>query len=233
MLALIVVGCSDLPAEPGRPGTVTDSFFGQASGLQFGNTDGRVGIGPSPIEFGPGINNRVISVTANDTVVYNQGYYSIDGSEWVRYNMSGKNVIGNWIVGPGSGSFELPVTALADGQDVAVVAYTCEWVGAWNCHGNVWQRANVPVAIDTCDTGQCVYDGTCYNAGDQHPIQNDGANFETICQNGEWTTVTACGDMECGFNGTCYTENDVHPAEDSLCLGGDWRNFPASPGSFE
>jgi hypothetical protein len=65
-----------------------------------------------------------------DTVVYDTGYYSVDGVDWVQFSLSGE-MIGDWVVGEAESA---PVPS--DARFFA--AFSCSWSDSWDCE-DTWQ----------------------------------------------------------------------------------------------
>ncbi len=75
------------------------------------------------------------SLSVVDVVVYKTGYYSVNGSAWQSFSLSGNAYGGNadWL--SGSSSFSLPSELSGFGVHFVIV-YSCSRVsGVWDCHG--------------------------------------------------------------------------------------------------
>ena len=84
-------------------------------------------------------------ITTSDFAVYRYAYVSLDGSDWIRTELSGKNLGGDWL--NGSVSAQIPLNADDFGlsqsklstQRNYVVVYSCSRTGGvWDCHMG-WQ----------------------------------------------------------------------------------------------
>jgi hypothetical protein len=236
MLATVLItGCSDLPAEPGRPGSVTDSLFGFATGGFLGPAGDQVTTVPSgDLTFAVGDDSNTVAITVQDTVIYNTGYYTLDGQDWQSYSLNGDTTISNWHVGSANASIGVSRGDVSNSSELSIVAYYCTWNSGWNCHGSVWQQRVLNITVESCTATQCLYDGTCYDDGVQHPVQPaeqpaGQVSQETICDAGSWTNQSYCAGNYCYADGTCYGEQEGHPNNDQICLSGNWRAFPDDP----
>jgi hypothetical protein len=179
-ILLLVTACSDLPSAPGQPGSINGgNIFGFASGGVFGDTGDRVAYTPQTLNFDATQNTITMQINASDTVIYNTGYTTKDGTDWQPFTLSGDTQISNWLLTRGTGQVTFNADGWTDNQG-AFVVYTCTWEGQWNCHGGVWQRETFDVNVFSCADDQCVASQTCYNASDVHPTNDQ------ICLSGEW-----------------------------------------------
>ncbi len=89
-----------------------------------------------------------LSVSASDFAVYRYGYVSYDGSGWVRFELSGNTLGGDWLNGSVYANIQLNTSdfGLAESKMSAnrnfVVIYSCSRAAdAWDCHGGwqIWQ----------------------------------------------------------------------------------------------
>ncbi len=81
------------------------------------------------------INNNLLRVS--DTIIYNTGYYSINGSAWQTYTLQGNPYTTGspWLLDGGTSNLNLP----SQGTHYVLV-YSCSLVNnAWDCHENKWQ----------------------------------------------------------------------------------------------
>jgi hypothetical protein len=79
------------------------------------------------------------SLSVNDTAVYKTGYYSINGTQWQSFNLSGTAYGASTIWLTGSATKTLPV--FGPGEHYVIV-YSCKYnyaKAAWNCSDNRWQ----------------------------------------------------------------------------------------------
>ena len=82
-------------------------------------------------------NNVSGLVSVEDTAVYKTGYYSVNGSAWQSFTLSGTAYNGdvNWL--SSSSSYVLP--AFGAGEHYVIV-YSCTYAGgSWDCHDSKWQ----------------------------------------------------------------------------------------------
>jgi hypothetical protein len=102
-------------------------------------------------------NTRALSVT--DTAVYKTGYYSINGSQWTSFSLSG-TAYGTspvWLTGTATKT----LSAFGVGEHYIII-YSCKYnvaSASWNCSDNRWQLLvinNTPVTVPptaTCSDG--------------------------------------------------------------------------------
>jgi hypothetical protein len=109
-----------------------------------------------------------LRLNVNDTVIYKQAYYSVNGSAWEPIHLSGEKY-GNkddWLDGSGSlifpGFFNMPGTHY-------LIFYSCSRTGkSWNCHDKKWQlyTINTPERIyseyaELLPAVNCINDNDC------------------------------------------------------------------------
>ena len=79
-------------------------------------------------------------ISANDSIVYRYGHYSINGANWTRYDLFGSVYSGDWLKNSVAASINLPAGTHY------VLVYSCSLVNnQWNCHGDQWQIRTVTV----------------------------------------------------------------------------------------
>lgn len=70
-------------------------------------------------------------VVVDDTAVFDTGFYSVDGSSWSEFSLSGDRVEGSWVLGSARSSV-VPSSARY------FAAYSCTWSNGWDC-SSTWQ----------------------------------------------------------------------------------------------
>ncbi len=85
-----------------------------------------------------GFNYNAISgqVSVSDDIVYKIGYYSVNGSSWRNFTLSGSLYGSSSVWLKGSALKTLP--EFGEGEHYIIV-YTCSYNNGWNCHDNRWQ----------------------------------------------------------------------------------------------
>ncbi len=122
------------------------------------------------------INNGLLSIS--DVIIYNTGYYSINGNPWTPYTLQGNPYSSGspWLLD--SATYSLPSVFDTEGTHYILV-YSCSLVNnAWDCHKNIYNQ----------DMWQLnIVDGASNN---NDPVCGDGD-----CNSGE--TPSNCPD-DCG-----------------------------------
>jgi hypothetical protein len=171
--------------------------------------------GFSAPESGFAFNNNTRTLSVTDTAVYKTGYYSINGSQWTSFTLSG-TVYGTspvWLTGTAIKA--LPSFGVGEHY---IIIYSCKYniaSASWNCSDNRWQLLvinNTPVTVPptaTCSDGiqnqgetsvdcggpcnECSSDvGICLNAGyncGQRTISGSNRNCGA-CPSGSGLTCT-------------------------------------------
>jgi hypothetical protein len=115
--------------------------------------------GFSAAESGFTFNNNTRALSVSDTAIYKTGYYSINGSQWTSFTLSG-NPYGTsnvWLTGTTTKT--LPSFGVGEHY---IIIYSCKYNAAsalWNCSDNRWQLIvvnNTPAYIPpaaTCSDG--------------------------------------------------------------------------------
>lgn len=117
---IIIIGLvSFLPVSLGAPHPVYTSFSSPEQGILLNKI------------------NNIISVS--DTAIYRIGYYSINGSAWQSFSLSGTSYNGNqnWL----SGSVFKNLPDFGQGEHYIII-YSCTYNSAsssWDCHDDKWQ----------------------------------------------------------------------------------------------
>ena len=107
------------------------------------------------------INNGALSIS--DTIIYNTGYYSINGNAWTPYTLQGNPYTSGspWLLDRGTSNLNLP----SQGTHYVLV-YSCSYVNNdWDCHGNMWQLNIVEDSnpVGDCGDENCGSGESCYN----------------------------------------------------------------------
>ncbi len=116
------------------------------------------------------INNGVLIIS--DDIIYNIGYYSINGAAWQAYTLQGNYYVGSsdWLID--SATYSLSSAFDAEGRHFLLV-YSCSLVNnVWDCH---WDNQNNPKwqlniiadegCIPECGSSECGGDGCGGNCG--------------------------------------------------------------------
>lgn len=116
---------------------------------------------PNPFFSGFSIAEDVVldsqSLTVSDTIVYHMGYYSINGSDWQSFSLSG-NVhphSNSWLTGTATSI--LPPALTSSGEHYVII-YSCSWIGSWDCHDG-WQLLMVNNMSSSADILYIVDEG--------------------------------------------------------------------------
>ena len=131
------------------------------------------------VAFTSGDEIASLEVSAKDFAVYRYAYVSLDGSDWIRTELSGKNLGGDWLNGSVSAQITMEASDLGlaePGSSAArnyVVVYSCSrTANAWDCHGGwqIWQFN----AIYDDEKPPVVY---AVNAGGDAYIGSEGVSY--------------------------------------------------------
>lgn len=100
-------------------------------------------------------NNGLVS--ASDTVVYRTGYYSVNGSGWQNFTLTGNlyNGDSDWL----SGSSAKMLSSFGVGEHYIIV-YSCTYSNSWDCHENKWQLLIINNIVSN-NTGSLCSDTVC------------------------------------------------------------------------
>ncbi|MBN1275122.1 VCBS repeat-containing protein [Candidatus Woesearchaeota archaeon] len=87
-------------------------------------------------------------ITAKDTVIHKQGWYSINGADWQSITLTGNTYQGStaWLANTATAT--LPDTILQAGEHYLIL-YTCTYNNGWDCHGDKWQLGIITNNPDT------------------------------------------------------------------------------------
>ncbi|MGV8087185.1 MAG: hypothetical protein ACP5N1_06150 [Candidatus Woesearchaeota archaeon] len=207
--------------------------------------------GFSSPELGFKINNTKLSV--NDTIVYKTGWYSINGTAWQNFTLTGNfyNSNTNWL--SGFANYTLPVFGVGEHY---VIIYSCSYSGGWNCYGNKWQLTiinNTPSATCTdgirnqneiftdcggvCPACECLVNQTqncsvVNGVGNQFRTCNDGhysswgSCFVVSCNSGFFVNGSVCSSLSCVGNvsQSCSVVNGVG-SQSRSCVNGSWSSW--------
>ena len=132
----------------------------------------------------PGARVTGSQLSVSDNVVYRMGFYSINGSSWVSFNLSGSSYNGNvnWLRGYASRS--LPVFGLGEHY---VLVYSCNRSNAaWDCHGNRFQL------IVVNNTGSSGGSGGSGGSGSDSGSSGHLCNVSVDCLSTEYCSHGVC-----------------------------------------
>jgi len=132
------------------------------------------------------INNNVLSIS--DDIIYNTGYYSINGASWQQFTLQGTPYGGGhpWILSDGVGDLD---GALDEEGTHYIIVYSCSLDNnAWDCHENTfdnapakWQLTIItngdPGCIPNCQGKVCGIDGcggSCGSCPSSRPRCSNG-----------------------------------------------------------
>jgi hypothetical protein len=129
--------------------------------------------GFSAAESGFTFNNNTRALSVSDAAVYKTGYYSINGSQWVSFSLSGTAYGTSPVWLTGTATKTLPYFGVGEHY---IIIYSCKYLSAsasWNCSDNRWQLKvinNTPAVIPPA--ANC-YDGK--KNGDETGIDCGGS----------------------------------------------------------
>jgi hypothetical protein len=96
-----------------------------------------------------------LSALVDDDAVYAKGYYSINGSHWWPFNLTGQLQYGNWINGSADIRIDIPgsLLQLKPGMDSYseghIAFFSCtETVMGWDCRQGKWQLVRFQIRIN-------------------------------------------------------------------------------------
>jgi hypothetical protein len=92
--------------------------------------------GFSAPESGFTFNNNTRALSVTDTAVYKTGYYSINGSQWVSFTLSGTAYGTSPVWLTGTATKTLPSFGVGEHY---IIIYSCKYNNGWNCSDNRWQ----------------------------------------------------------------------------------------------
>jgi lysophospholipase L1-like esterase len=92
--------------------------------------------GFSAPEQGFTFNNNSRALSVADTAIYKTGYYSINGSQWTSFTLSGTQYGTSSVWLTGTATKTLP--SFGAGEHYIII-YSCKYNNKWNCSDNRWQ----------------------------------------------------------------------------------------------
>ncbi len=118
-----------------------------------------VGLAVHPLSSSFSTANSGFSLSGNnvyvrDTVVYRTGWYSINGTAWKSFNLTGTSYNGNvnWLRG-----FATRTLSNFGAGEHYVIVYSCNFVNGWDCHDNKWQLIVINNSIPAASSGEIRY----------------------------------------------------------------------------
>ena len=113
-------------------------------------------------------NNDSGVVSVSDTAVYSVGYFSVNGSPWQNFTLSGTAYNGdaNWL--SGSSSYTLPVFGAGEHY---IIIYSCaydSYNNSWDCYETKWQL----IVLNNTQTAGPNCTDNCSNLGYQCGVQS-------------------------------------------------------------
>ena len=139
------------------------------------------------------INNGALSIS--DTIIYNTGYYSINGDAWQVYTLQGNAYSSGspWLLDSGTSNLNLP----SQGTHYVLV-YSCSLVNnAWDCHENKWQLNIV-------------------SGSNNNNNNNNNYDYSNEINVAHYKDVSEC--TSCGNGGSCSCTSDEYCSAEGVCL---------------
>ncbi len=175
LLSALIVACapsSDLPPEPGAPGTAggAKGLAGRAiaGGEQYADPT-TFTISPTLFQLAPGNFSLNLYAQANEQFVYRFGYVTDNEGQWKQFEYSCSQPIQNWCRNNVSRVLNVSLEKNVVGENY-IVAYGCtKQQGQWNCHSNKWMLQMFTVSAPppnvttnaTPNTSACTADQQC------------------------------------------------------------------------
>jgi hypothetical protein len=145
-MAFLLAGCASIDAP--LTGQATHGTYGAFSAPEPGFTIG---------------NGRMV---VSDDAVYKTGWYSVNGSAWQQFSLSGSayGASSSWLAG--AAYAHLPAALSAPGEHYMIVYSCSNSSGRWDCHGG-WQLQVIadPYALVYLDKGSDCGDVLDYQCG--------------------------------------------------------------------
>jgi len=187
------------------------------------------------------INNGDLSVS--DDIIYNTGYYSVNGGSWQSFSLQGTPYGGEhpWVLD--TGTVNLPSSLEGEGAHFIII-YSCSLENnVWSCHGdlengvmvNKWQLRVVengdPGCTSNCQGRVCGDDGcgeSCGSCTGGQTCNNgvcEGSSLPTVAE-----TITLC-DSLCDSNSNAYCALQRTILDGSNEVTGTCRSFSSPKNS--
>jgi hypothetical protein len=81
-------------------------------------------------------NNNTRLLTVIDSAVYKTGYYSINGSQWTSFTLTGAQYGTSSVWLTDTTTKTLPSFGVGEHY---IIIYSCDYTNGWDCYGNRWQ----------------------------------------------------------------------------------------------
>jgi hypothetical protein len=173
----------------------------------------------------PGFSLSANNVLVSDTAIYRTGWYSINGTAWRSFNLTGNSYStnSNWL--KNSATRSLPTLGIGEHY---IIIYSCSYINntrSWDCHDNRWQllviNNTIPLSNNSTNTTNST-PLTCSGSNTRScNISNGmGIQFRT-CNNGVWTAYGTCTVTSCN-SGYVISGNSCVIQTSTSCPAGEY-----------
>jgi parallel beta-helix repeat protein len=158
--SLLLISCaSDLPSEPGAPGTVSGGgLAGKAISYDLYAEPDLFTISTSLIHLRGNSYKKDFTATVSNEVIYKKGYITNSAGEWEEILFEGLQIGNtNWLRTQAVVLHTIDSLSTSSGENY-IVAYSCKKSqGGWDCHSGKWMIHEFVVEIGP----ECTVDSDC------------------------------------------------------------------------